>query len=114
MRVLYQSFLLLIARATHKELAKYIEFLKAENRILRDRLPKRIAVTPRERRTLIKFGKPIGAAIRGLITIVSPRTFLRWLHDDSEPPKVKRRKPGRPRTGESIRQIVIRLATENG
>ncbi len=52
MRSLVQSFLLLIARATDRELARYLEFLKAENRIQRARLPKHIIVTPRERQRL--------------------------------------------------------------
>jgi transposase InsO family protein len=33
-----------------------VEYLKAENRILRHKLPKRIDVTPAERATLMKFG----------------------------------------------------------
>jgi len=49
MRSIVQSFLLLIARATDRELARYLEFLRAENRILRARLPTKIMVTPRER-----------------------------------------------------------------
>src|SRR5580765_2734291 len=49
MRSVVQSFLLLIAHATDRELARYLEFLKAENRILRGKLPERITVTPRER-----------------------------------------------------------------
>ena len=35
---------LLIAKATEKEATKYIEYLKAENKILRSKLPKRVEV----------------------------------------------------------------------
>src|SRR5262249_51196014 len=70
MRSLVQSFLLLIARATDRELARYLEFLKAENRILRARLPKHFIVMPRERQRLLRYGRPLGPAIRELITIV--------------------------------------------
>ena len=77
MKHLYHSFLLLLASATDKQLARYLQFLKAENRILRWKLPRRIPVSLQERRQLLKFGKPVGAAIKELITIVSPRTFVR-------------------------------------
>jgi putative transposase len=60
MRTLFHSFLQLIAKATDRQLARYLEFLKVENRILRDKLPARIALTPRERRRLIRYGKPLG------------------------------------------------------
>lgn len=109
-----QNFLLMLAGATDKELAKQVQYLKEENRILRDRLPKRIQVTPQERSRLLKFGREVGTAIKSLITIVTPRTFLRWLNQDNE--KSSRstpRKVGRRRTPEEIRELVVRLATEN-
>jgi hypothetical protein len=43
------------------ELAKYVEYLKAENRILRARLPKQVHTRPNERERLLKLGKAINA-----------------------------------------------------
>lgn len=108
-----QSLFVLLAAATDRQLAKYVEYLKAENRVLRDRLPKRIILTPRERNRLVKAGRPLGAAIRDLITIVSPRTFLRWANG-ARTAKRGTRKPGRPRTPESIRELVLQIASETG
>jgi putative transposase len=73
-----------------------VEYLKEENRILRSRLPRIVTVTPRERNRLIKLGKRIGSAIKELITIVTPRTFARWVAADRTP-KLRKvtRKPGR-------------------
>jgi putative transposase len=113
MRSLVQSFLLLIARSTDRELARYLEFLKAENRILRGRLPKHIIVTPRERQRLLRFGRPLGPAIKDLITIVTPRTFLRWLQAEREPRRPVRR-PGRRPTPLDIRALIVRIARETG
>jgi len=48
----------MIASATDRELAKYIEYLKHENSILRTRLPKQVHTTYEERQTLLKYGKP--------------------------------------------------------
>ena len=107
---------LLLAAATDRQLTRMVEYLKAENRILRDRLPDKIAVTPTEKRRLMRYGKPLGAAIRELITIVHPRTFLRWLAGDKPAAgkKTPARAPGRPRTAEPLRDLVVRLAKETG
>jgi hypothetical protein len=72
-----QPHLLLLARLADCQLAAVVQYLKAENEILRARLPKRITVTPRELQRLLKYRGPLGLAINDLITIVSPRTFLR-------------------------------------
>jgi putative transposase len=109
-----QSFFVLLAAATDRELARLAQYLKAENRILRDKLPERITVTAQERQRLLKYGKPLGKAIRDVITIVSPRTFARWLNDETPRVKhAKRSRPGRPRTPDDIRALVLRLAREN-
>jgi len=113
-KTLFPSFFLMLATATDRELARQIQYLKVENRLLRDRLPRRINVTAQERQRLLKYGKPLGKAIRALITIVSPRTFARWLNGETVPAKgSKPAKPGRPRTAEDIRALVLRLAQEN-
>jgi putative transposase len=108
-----QPLLLLLARLTDRQLATVVQYLKAENEILRSKLPKRITVSPRERQRLLKFGRPIGAAIKHLITIVSPRTFARWVKGD-EPGARPRRGPGRPRTPVDLRELVLRIARETG
>jgi len=76
MTKIFHPLLALIASATDKELAKYVEYLKHENKILRARLPKQVHTTTEERTTLLKFGKVIGKAIEELVSIVSPATFL--------------------------------------
>ena len=58
----------------------------------------------------------MGSALKNLITIVSYRTFTRWVAG-AERPKTKpasTRKPGRPRTAEDIRELVAKIASENG
>ena len=49
-----------------------IEYVTAENRILRSKLPKRVNVTPAERGRLVKLGKKLGSAVEESITIVHP------------------------------------------
>src|SRR5438874_2191604 len=98
MRSFCHAFLQLLATATDRQLARYLEYLKTENRVLRDKLPARVNVTPRERQRLLKYGLPLGPAIRELITIVSPRTFARWASGQRRARRAGTRKPGRPRT----------------
>src|SRR5258708_2640599 len=61
---LCQKMLLYLAAASDRELARQVQYLREENRIRRSKLPKRIAVTPRERNRLAKFGKGLGAALK--------------------------------------------------
>jgi putative transposase len=86
-----------------------IEYLKTENRILRNKLPKRISVTAAERNQLIKLGVRLGSKIKEVTTIVHPRTFARWLSEHSS--GVRRRKRGRPRTPEQICRLIVEMAT---
>lgn len=87
------------------------QFLKVENEVLRDRLPEHIIVTPKERRRLIRFGKPLGSAIKDVITIVSPATFLRWLREAKSG-----KKPGTPgrRKRLDIRKLIVKIAGATG
>jgi putative transposase len=101
---------LILAHASHKDLIRQIQFLKIENEMLRSRLPKIIRVTPAEKQRLLKFGRLLGSAIKELITIVTPRTFARWL---AEGKKGLSRRRGRPRTLKEIRDMLLRMAREN-
>jgi len=71
---IFHPLMALIASASNNELAKYVEFLKEENRILRARVPGQIHTKPDERSRLVKLGKALGQAIEELITLVAPST----------------------------------------
>ena len=60
----FHPLLLILANPTHRELAAQVQYLKAENEILRSKLSKRIAATPAERARLVKLGKKVGGAIK--------------------------------------------------
>ena len=59
----FHPLLALIASATNSELARYVEFLKEENKILRARIPGQVHTRKDERPRLIKFGKALGRAV---------------------------------------------------
>lgn len=105
----------LLASVTRQELARQVAYLKEDNKILRARLPERLAATPQEKRRLLKFGRKLGVQLRDLISIVSDQTFVRWIRETEAKHTARQlsRKPGRPRTPEEIRDLVLKLAREN-
>ena len=105
----------LLASVTRQELARQVAYLKEENKILRTRLPQRLVATPQEKRRLLKFGRKLGVQLRDLISIVSYQAFVRWIREKEAAHTAKQpsRKPGRPRTPEEIRELVLKLAREN-
>jgi putative transposase len=105
MGLLFQPFLFLLAGCTEHELQRQIEFLKAENEMLRTRVPKkRISLEPAERAKLLKLGKELGPAIRQLITIVSYSTFRRWVRKVEG--KTETNRKGRHRLAAIIRELI--------
>ena len=92
----------LLASVTRQELARQVAYLKEDNKILRARLPERLAATPQEKRRLLKFGRKLGVQLRDLISIVSDQTFVRWIRETEAKHTARQlsRKPGRPRTPE--------------
>jgi len=112
MNKIYHPLLALIASATVRQLAKYVEYLKHEKKILRARLPKQVHTTYEERQTLLKYGKVIGRAIEELISIVSPSSFYRWVRDGKKgKPKPKIPKGGQ-RKPKELRELVLKIAAE--
>lgn len=77
MTKLFQASFLTETGGTEMQLVRQVEYLKAENQILRSKFSKRITVTAAERQRLIKLGKAAGSALKHLISIVGIRTFNR-------------------------------------
>jgi putative transposase len=103
----------LIASATDKELARYIEYLKEENKILRARIPGQIHTRVEERERLLKLGRPLGKAIEELISIVTPSTFYRWCREGVSKKQAKNPKGGQ-RKPKELRKLVLEIAKTTG
>ena len=112
------SFLLMIAAGwVHRHQLIVIEFLQAENRLLKGRLRgRRIRFTDAERFLLARKAKAVGRkALLELDTIVSPDTLLRW-HRQLVAQKwnfADRRGVGRPGIMRHISEVIVRMAQEN-
>jgi len=99
-----------------REQCSVIDFLREENRVLKAQLRgHRIRLTDDQRRRLAVLGHQIGRrALRHIATLATPDTILRW-HRQLVAQKWtwRRRRPGRPRVHREIRELVLRMASEN-
>jgi hypothetical protein len=98
-------------------LQREVDYLMAENRVLRDRLGnKRLRLTVAERRRLAVLGEQMGwKALAKVATIARPETILRWYRElvAKKYDGSKRRGPGRPRKRGEIAELVLKMAREN-
>src|SRR6476660_8967494 len=100
-----------------QELLARIEYLAAENRILKAQLKGRLKLSDAERATLAEIGHRLGRkALAEEATVARPDTILAWYRkllarkfDGSK----ARRGPGRPRISREVEQLIVRMAQEN-
>jgi transposase InsO family protein len=94
-----------------------IDYLREENRVLREQLgSRRLRLNDNQRRRLAAKAVGLGRRLLAEIaTIVTPETLLAWhrkliaqKYDGS-----RQRGPGRPRTVGEIEALVVRMAEEN-
>ena len=94
-----------------------IEYLREENRVLREYLgPRPLRLTDAQRRRLVVRGHKLGRRVlRQVAGIVTPDTILRWYrrliakkYDGSAC-----RRRGRPMTRSEVAALVVRMAVEN-
>ncbi len=103
--------------SVNQELLLQNEYLVAENRILRTKLPKRLRWSDPERVTLAEMGKRVGRkALREIACVAKPDTIPAWYRkliaqkfDGSR----YRQYPGRPRIDEKLEALIVRMAREN-
>ena len=107
----------MVAGWLQREQSAVIEYLKEENKVLREQLGgKRLRFTDAQRRRLARRGKLVGRrGLQELGGIVTPDTILRWYrqlvakkYDGSQ-----RRGLGRPRTASDVRSLVVSIAVDN-
>lgn len=113
----FRFLLIALAGWMNERQLQMIEYLREENRVLREQLGDgRLRLTDHQRRRLAAKARGLGRKVLAeLATIVTPETLLRWhrqliaqRYDGSG-----KRGPGRPRTEVDIEQLVVRMAHEN-
>ena len=106
-----------VTGSVNQELLLQNEYLAAENRILRAKLPSRLRLSNPERATLAEIGKRLGRkALRDVACVAKPDTILAWYRrlvatkfDGSK----HRQYPGRPTVPPEVEALVVRMAREN-
>ena len=106
-----------VTGSVNQELLLQNEYLAAENRILRAKLPPRLRLSDPERATLAEIGKRLGRkALRAVACVAKPDTILAWYRrlvakkfDGSK----HRQYPGRPAVAPEVEALVVRMAREN-
>ena len=106
-----------VSGLVNQELLLQLEYLAAENRVLRAQLPNRLRLTNDQRSTLAEIGKRLGRkGLQKVATAAKPETILGWF------PKLVAQKfdgskyrsyPGRPATSSEVVNLIVRLACDN-
>jgi hypothetical protein len=113
----FRFVLITVAGWMNQRQLQIIEYLREENRVLREQLgERRPRFSDEQRRRLAAKAKGLGRKILAEVaTIVTPNTLLAWhrrliaqKYDGS-----RHRQPGRPRKADEIEALVVRMAEEN-
>jgi len=106
-----------VSGLVNQDLLLQVEYLAAENRILRAHLPDRLRLTNDHRSTLAEIGKRLGRkSLEKVATAAKPETILGWFRklvaqkfDGSKYHSY----PGKPATSSEVVNLIVRLAREN-
>src|SRR5215470_10951180 len=106
-----------VTGAVNQEQLLRNEYLAAENRILRAKLPSRLRLSDPERVTLAEIAKRLGRRVlKDVACVAKPDTILGWYRrliaqkfDGSS----RRNYPGRPQVSPELEALVVRFAREN-
>ena len=113
----FRFVLIAVAGWMNQRQLHVVDYLREENRVLREQLGgRRMQFNDDQRRRLASQAKGLGRRILAEVaTIVTPETLLAWhrkliaqKYDGSG-----KRGPGRPRTAGEIEALVVRMAEEN-
>src|SRR5580700_184972 len=113
----FRFVLVAVAGWMNQRQLQIIDYLREENRVLREQLGgQRVRLNDDQRRRLAAKAKGLGRKILAEVaTIVTPETLLAWhrkliaqKYDGSG-----QRGAGRPRTAREIEAVVVRMAEEN-
>ena len=113
----FRFLLIAVAGWMNQQQQFAIDYLREENRVLREQLGhRRLRLTNDQRRRLaVKAKRLCRRILKEVAGIVTPGTLLKW-HRKLIAEKydgTAQRGPGRPRTAATIESLVVRMANEN-
>jgi hypothetical protein len=106
----WKTMLAYVTGSVDENLLLRIEYLVAENRILRDQIKGRVQLSDAERQTLAEIGAKLGKqALEEVANIVQPDTILGWhrkLAADKFDGSKERKSQGRPRVDKELEKLL--------
>jgi transposase InsO family protein len=113
----WKTMLAYVTGSVDENLLLRIEYLVAENRILRDQIKGRLQLSDTERQTLAEIGAKLGKQVlEEVAQVAKPDTILAWHRklvaqkfDGSD----QRKSLGRPRVDKELEDWVVKMAKEN-
>jgi hypothetical protein len=113
----FRFLLIAVSGWMNQHQLQVIDYLREENRVLREQLGgRRVRLNDDQRRRLAVKAEPLGRRVLAEIaTLVTPETLLAW-HRKLIAQKYDgraHRSPGRPRIAGEIEALVVRMAEEN-
>jgi putative transposase len=114
-----QFLIFLVASWLARQQGEAIEYLRAENRVLRSRLgPKRLRFTDAERRLLAERGRPLGRKrLAEVASLTTPETIMRWYREKVaakyDGSRARSGAAGRPRSPDDRVGQLLTMAREN-
>src|SRR5512141_1556468 len=109
----FRFLLIAVAGWMNQRQLQMIDYLREENRVLREQLGgRRVRLNDDQRRRLATKAKGLGRKLLAEVaTIVTPETLLAW-HRKLVAQKYDgsgKRRPGRPRNADEIELLVLRM-----
>ena len=113
----WKTLLAYITGSVDEQLLLRIEYLAAENGIVRNQIKGRLHLSDTERTTLAELGKKLGKrALEEVAKVATPDTILGWhrkLVAQKFDGSTQRKSLGRPRVDKELEDLVVRMAQEN-
>src|SRR5436190_7693184 len=113
----FRFVLIAVAGWMNQHQLQIIDYLREENRVLREQLGgRRVRFNDDQRRRLAAKAKGLGRRLLAEVsTVVTPETLLAWHRRliANKYDGTAQRGPGRPRTAREIESLVVRMAEEN-
>lgn len=110
----WKSLLGSLSESANDDLRLRIEYLTAENRMLRQQIKDRGRLSDADRKALGEIGRQLGRkSLAEIATVTQPDTIVAWgrTFADTQVVSLKPRKSvGRPRIDREIEDLVIRMA----
>ena len=102
------SLLRQLAMSSRDEVMAALQYLVAENEVLRSKAPEKLSTTVSERYVLQRFARKLPRKLDDMINIARPNTVRYW----NRPSSGGKKRTGRPMTHAKLVALILQLAED--